>query len=146
MCKKKESLRVDCCARKIMASQSDFVAQKSAIVELIENAGHLCVFYPKFYCELNFIKMYWGVVKYYTRNNCDYTWGGLQETVPQALDSVDITTIRKFAQKSWRYMQLYREGLTGKLAEYACKKFKSHRRISQDDLIAFIKEKSCEKE
>ena len=42
-------------------------------------------------------------------------------------------------------MQLYHEGLTGKLAEYACKKFKSHRRIPQDDLIAFIKEKNCEK-
>ena len=26
MCKKKESLRVDCCARKIIASQSDFVS------------------------------------------------------------------------------------------------------------------------
>ena len=145
MCKKKESLRVDCCARKIMASQPDFVAQKSAIVELIENAGHLCVFYPKFHCELNFIEMYWGAAKHYARDHCDYTWVGLQETVPQALDSVNITTIRKYARKSWRYMQLYREGLTGKLAEYACKKFKSHRRIPQDDLTAFIKEKSCEK-
>ena len=43
-------------------------------------------------------------------------------------------------------MQLYREGLTGKLAEYACKKFKSHRRIPQDNLTAFIKEKNCKKE
>ena len=42
-------------------------------------------------------------------------------------------------------MQLYHEGLTGKLAEYACKKFKSHRQIPRDDLIAFIKEKNCEK-
>jgi hypothetical protein len=43
-------------------------------------------------------------------------------------------------------MQLYHEGWTGKLAEYACKKFKSHRRISQDDLTAFIKEMGYEKE
>ena len=42
-------------------------------------------------------------------------------------------------------MQLYCKGLTGKLAEYACKKFKSHRQIPQDDLTAFIKEKGCEK-
>jgi hypothetical protein len=54
---------------------------------------------------------------------------------------VNITTIRKYARKSWRYMQLYRERLTGKLAEYACKQFKSHRRIPQDDLTAFIKKK-----
>ena len=36
-------------------------------------------------------------------------------------------------------MELYREGLTGKLAEYACKKFKSHRQISEDELVLFIK-------
>ncbi|CAG8590614.1 4906_t:CDS:2, partial [Cetraspora pellucida] len=42
---------------------------------------------------------------------------GLQNTVPQVLDSVDIITIRKFARKSWRYMELYHKGLTGKLAE-----------------------------
>ncbi len=142
MCKNKELAegppRVDCCARRIMASQSDFIAQKSAIVELIENAGHLCVFYPKFHCELNFIEMYWGAAKHYTRNHCDYTWAGLQETIPRALDSVNIVTIRKFARKSWRYMQLYREGLMGKLAEYACKKFRSHRRIPQKELDEFM--------
>ena len=141
MCKKKnDSGRTDCCLRKIMASQPDFVAQKSAVVELIEGAGHICIFYPKFHCELNFIEMYWGAAKRYARNYCDYTWTGLQETVPQALDLVDVVTIRKFAQKSWRYIELYREGLTGKLAEYTCKKFKSHRRIPQSELVSFIQE------
>ena len=77
MYKKKESLRVDCCIRKIMVFQLDFVMQKSAIIELIKNAGHLYVFYPKFYYELNFIEMYWGADKHYVRNHCDYTWDGL---------------------------------------------------------------------
>lgn len=140
-CKKKEdSGRIDCCLRKIMASQPDFVAQKSAIVELIKGAGHICIFYPKFHCELNFIERYWGAAKRYTRDHCDYTWTGLQETVPRALDSVDVITIRKFACTSWRYMELYREGLTGKLAEYACKKFKSHRRVLQNELELFVQE------
>ncbi|CAG8652896.1 7579_t:CDS:2, partial [Scutellospora calospora] len=100
-CKKKEdSGRIDCCLRKIMASQPDFVTQKSAIVELIEGA----------------------------------------ETVPQTLDSVNVITIRKFARKSWRYMELYCEGLTGKLAEYACKNFKFHRRVPQNELDLFVQE------
>ena len=29
-------------------------------------------------------------------------------------------------------MDLYRHGITGKLAEYAAKKYKSHRRIPED--------------
>jgi len=41
--------------------------------------------------------------------------------VPEALDSVSLITIRKFAQKSQRYMDTYRKGLTGKLAEYTVK-------------------------
>ena len=31
--------------------------------QVIEAAGHKCYFLPKFHCELNPIKMYWGWVK-----------------------------------------------------------------------------------
>ena len=70
--------------------------------------------------------MYWGAAKLYMRENCNYTWVGLQQTVPKALDSVPLITIRKYAQKSWRYMDIYRKGITGKMAEFAAKKYKSH--------------------
>ena len=76
--------------------------------------------------------LYWGTAKRYARNNYNYTWSGLQETVPRALDSVNLVTIRRFARKTWRYMDLYRHGITGKLAEYAAKKYKLHRRIPED--------------
>ena len=74
----------------------------------------------------------WGAAKRYARNNCNYTWSGLQETV-RALHSIDLITIRRFARKTWRYMDLYRHGVTGKLAEYAAKKYISHRRIPKND-------------
>jgi len=43
--------------------QPDFVSQKSELKELIESRGHLCDFYPKYHCELNFIEQYWGAAK-----------------------------------------------------------------------------------
>ncbi|KIJ40787.1 hypothetical protein M422DRAFT_82849, partial [Sphaerobolus stellatus SS14] len=48
----------------ILYNQSDFIEQKSALVELIESHGHSVIFYPKFHCELNFIEQCWGASKY----------------------------------------------------------------------------------
>ncbi|POG53581.1 hypothetical protein GLOIN_2v1792152 [Rhizophagus irregularis DAOM 181602=DAOM 197198] len=105
-CKEKiqDISRTTCCARRVISLKPDFIAQKGAIEELIENAGHKCIFPPKFHCELNFI---------------------------ESLNSVNLTTIRKFSRKCWCYMDLYRKGIDGKLVEYAIKKYKSHRRISE---------------
>jgi transposase len=77
--------------------------------EVITEAGHKIIFFPKFHCELNYIENYWGAAKLYTRENCDYTWKGLNETIPKALDSVNLLTIRKYARKSFRYMDAYRK-------------------------------------
>ena len=65
----------------------------------------------------------------YARENCNYTWAGLLKTVPLALDSVSLSSIHKFARKSFKYMECYRKGLSVKQAEYAVKKYKSHRKI-----------------
>ena len=43
--------------------QPDFITQKTQLEELIESHGHLCDFYPKYHCELNFIEQYWGAAK-----------------------------------------------------------------------------------
>src|SRR5579859_6293038 len=112
--------------RRILSLQTDFIAQKSRLQNEIEKRGHKCIFYHKFHCELNFIEMYWGASKQYTREHCDYTWNGLQRIIPEALDSVPLITIRHFTQKSWRYIDIYRKGITGKMAElFAAKKYKS---------------------
>ena len=135
-CKNKcEEGKINCCARKTMTNQPDFKAQWGKLEEAIISAGHEVIFYPKFHCELNFIENFWGSAKRYSRNNCDYTWEGLKRTVPQALASVPLSEIRRYARKSFRYMDVYRKGLTGRAAEYAVKKFRSHRRIPASMLM-----------
>jgi hypothetical protein len=61
-----------CCATRLMSLQPDFLEQRSLVQETIENAGHICIFLPKFHCELNFIEFFWGAVKRYcsTKRPC----------------------------------------------------------------------------
>lgn len=115
-----------------MSLQPDFLEQKSMLEEAIIKAGHIFERYPKFYCECNFIERYWGYVKRETRRICNYTYKDLLEQVPKALVNVPVTIIRNFARKSWRYMDAYDKGLEGRTAEWAVKKYKSHRRLLED--------------
>jgi hypothetical protein len=76
--------------------------------------------------------MFWGRAKAYARENCDYTFPGLEKTVPLALESVDLEVICKFSRRAFRYMDAYRIGLTGQDAERQVKKYKSHRAIPEN--------------
>jgi hypothetical protein len=52
-----------CCYRHLLYTQPDFTSQKPLLQEYIESHGHLCGYYPKYHCKLNFIEQYWGTVK-----------------------------------------------------------------------------------
>jgi hypothetical protein len=132
--------RVDCCLSRMMARQPDFLAQRCRIEELITSRGHKVFFYPKFHCELNFIEMYWGRVKWIVRRDCDYSIAGLLKSVPKALDAVPLALIRKFARLAHRYMDAYRKGMTGRLADFAVKKYHGHRCIPEKWLTEVVNE------
>jgi hypothetical protein len=134
-----ELSRTDCCADRIIELQPDFVGQLSTLQEKIGLTKHLSIFLPKFHCELAFIEMYWGSCKRFTRENCNYSFAGLKQVLPDALNSVPLDSIRRFARKSARYRDIYRSGATGTFADYCNKKFKSHRAIPRADL-ALIEE------
>jgi len=85
-----------CCSKRILELQPDFQEQKSLVQEVIEAAGHLCILLLKFHCELNFIEFYWGAVKKYLHDNCDYTFDTLKENMPKALKSVRLQTIQRW--------------------------------------------------
>ena len=100
------------------------------ISSMMARKGHRCYYIPKFHCELNPIERVWGAAKMYTRAHCDYSFPGLESTVPIGLASVELNTIRKYFRKCHEYMQAYRDGNAGGDAvEKAVKKYKSHRHV-----------------
>ncbi|KAJ2927777.1 hypothetical protein H1R20_g9323, partial [Candolleomyces eurysporus] len=122
--KKCEPDATDCCAKRILDLQPDFASQKPLVQEIIENAGHI-FFLPKFHCELNFIEYFWGAVKRYLRENCDYTFEGLKKNMPNALAFVPVTLIQKWENRTKRWMDAYRKGLGAHEAQQEVKRFSS---------------------
>jgi hypothetical protein len=65
--------------------------------ELIESRGHLCDFYPKYHCELNFIEQYWGAAKLRFRSKRRAaTINEMENIVLSCLDDIPLLQIRRF--------------------------------------------------
>ena len=114
-----------CCGKCILELQPDFQQQKSLVQEMIEAAGHLCILLPKFHCELNFIKFFWGTIKKYLHDNCDYTFDTLKENMPKALKSVQLQTIWQWEHQMFQWMDACRAGVGTTDAQKQVKKFSS---------------------
>jgi hypothetical protein len=141
-CQKCEAGAIACCNKRVLESQPDFQEQKSLVQETIESAGHLCIFLPKFHCELNFIEFYWGAVKRYLRENCDYTFNTLKTNLPIAMRSVQLDTIRWWEHRMQRWMKAYRDGLGTsdaqlQVKQFSSRKYQSHRRVPETIAQAF---------
>ena len=87
---------IDCCCRRILFSQPDFVSQKSQLQELVKSRGHLCDFYPKYHCELNSIEQYWGAAKLrFHMAGHVATIDEMEKKVIQCLDNVPLLHIQQ---------------------------------------------------
>jgi hypothetical protein len=131
-----------CCLARLLSKQDDFWLQKSQIEKMITGRGHLYIFLPKFHCELNPIEMvssyfflslcdsqslqYWGWCKHQYREEYKETFADAKRVVWGCLDACPVEVIRHFFNQSWRFMSAYWQGLTGKAAEWAIYKQKSH--------------------
>jgi hypothetical protein len=124
----------DCCARRLMANQQDFLEQKGMLEEEVHKRGHLVLFFPKFHCECNWIEYFWGDAKRRTREQCDYSWDGLKRTVPRVLESTDEIRISRWFKKSARIIEAYREGIAYGTEEFRERCYKSHRRVKARDI------------
>ncbi len=88
----------DCCCCRLLFNQPNFIFQKSQLQELIESCGHICDFYPKYHCKLNFIEQYWGAAKLWFRvAGCMGTLNEMEKKVITCLDDVPLLQIQQFA-------------------------------------------------
>ncbi|KAH8797296.1 hypothetical protein DL96DRAFT_1565702 [Flagelloscypha sp. PMI_526] len=118
--------KTDCCMRRILYNQPDFVNQKSQLELLCEQV--------------------WGYAKrkyrlYQPSSNEDV----LEKNVKSALEDVPLITMRRFATRSLRIMDAYEKGLNGFQAAWAAKKFKGHRAVSENVMSQFLEEEASQK-
>ena len=147
--------RTDCCCRRILFTQPDFANQKPYLQEFIESHGHLCDFYPKYHCELNFIKQYWGAAKLcYHVITRSATVREMEKKMQECLDEVPLLSIRwyvsvnpclhllkpsvRFANRLAQFIHAYGGGLTGAQAAWANWKYHGHRTLPPE-LIMSVK-------
>ena len=145
--------RDNCCCRSLLFKQPDFVSQKSELQEFVESHGHLCDFYPKYHCEMNFIEQYWGAAKLcFCRKSSKHWWHEKESTglsgwcshytnLSVCLDfscsnhcilKLLCDCVYRYANRSAWFIHAYGEGLTGAQAAWANKRYHSHHTLPLD--------------
>ena len=91
-----------CCCRHLLYTQRDFALQKSLLQEHVESRGHLCDYYPKYHCELNFIEQYWGAAKFRFRAAGRMkTLEEMEKKMLECLDNVPLEQIQRYVTISY---------------------------------------------
>ncbi|OAD08036.1 hypothetical protein MUCCIDRAFT_158274 [Mucor lusitanicus CBS 277.49] len=113
-----------CCARHFLSTRPDFLEQRSALQEVVENAGHIFELYPKYHCECNWIEMYWGAAKREACLGCDYTVKSLDANLNNFLDKAGhLPHIRRYFRRAMEYIEAYNKCNDGREVVSAVKKF-----------------------
>jgi hypothetical protein len=83
-----------CCCCHLLYTQSNFTSQKPLLQEYIELCNHLCDYYPKYHCKLNFIKQYWDAAKLqFHIAGCVRTLLEMQTKMLECLDDIPLEQI-----------------------------------------------------
>ena len=136
----------NCCCWHLLFCQPDFMTQKICLEEFVTLRGHICDFYPKYHCELNFIEQYWGAIKFHYCNTTHTTnIVEMEKNMLICLDDVPLIQMiqygaqylnvdsrnwlrfkLRYANWSARFISAYDIGLSGAEAAWANKKYHGH--------------------
>ena len=89
-----------------------FRVQKSILEKYTERRGHMCMFFPKYHCELSLIGV-WCHAKVHTRFFAYGKINTLRKIVLEGLESCSKELINKFFRKCRDYEHAYRNGSDG---------------------------------
>ncbi len=91
-----QDANADCCCRRILYNQPDFVNVESLLEQTCKSHGFRVIFLPKFHCELNFIEQCWGFAKrLYRLNTPSSREDHLERNALAALDAVPLDVMRR---------------------------------------------------
>jgi hypothetical protein len=131
------------------------MSQRPQLQEFIESHGHICNFYPKYHCKLNFIEQYWGAAKlrYHVAGHAR-TLEVMEKKVLKSLDDIPLEQIRRyvhsflffsqlkplcrFADRSVCFISAYHQGLSSAQAIWANQKHHGHH-ILPLEMVLFMK-------
>ena len=118
-------------AMHIVLLLQDFNDQTTILQNEVEGRGHVCLYLPKFHCELNPIENCWCYAKKHTRAHCNGSIVRLRKIIPEAFDTVTKDMIARFFCKCDDYQAAYLEGHSCHTVDKTIKQYKSHRRVAK---------------
>jgi hypothetical protein len=95
----------NCCCRRLLYNQPYFANTKTILETTCQAQNCEVIFLPKFHCELNFIEQCWGYAKrIYHLNPASSREDQLEKNTLAALEAVPLKSMRKFSNRSRRFM------------------------------------------
>src|SRR6266849_9539828 len=86
----------DCCCRRTLFNQPDFVRIQSRLETYCNFRGVEIIFLPKFHCKLNFIEQCWGYAKrIYWHYSASFKEADLEQNLLASLEAVPLKSMRK---------------------------------------------------
>lgn len=123
--------RQRCCAVRVFSELKAFKEVLNKVEQIFKDAGHVCIFLPKYHPELNAIERHWGYIKHLLRLHCEYKLSHMLKILPGTMSGVPLEFIRAWSRVKWLYVAAYDEGLVDYLETRDLTEWGKHREATK---------------